>query len=133
MFATFPLRSALLGLAALLGTAARAQQPQPVQLTQPDASSLRLRFDNPTRRPACLTVLDLTRNVTVLNETHREPAYGTRLRFNTLPAGRYLVALRLGPSRYRYTVQVETTSPGTTTIAMREITTHRVETGLAVG
>jgi hypothetical protein len=128
-------RPVLLGALALLGTAfalpAQAQQPQPVQMTQPEASSLRLRFDNPTQRPARLTVLDLDRNFTLLNEAHRESAYGTLLKFDTLPSGRYVVALRIGASRYRYTVQVETKAPGTTTVAVRETTTHRVESGLA--
>lgn len=128
-------RPVLLGALALLGSTlalpAQAQEPQPVQMTQPNASSLRLRFDNPTQRPARLTVVDLTRNYSLLNETHREPAYGTLLKFDTLPTGRYLVALHIGASRYHYTVQVETKVPGTTTIAVRETTTHRVESGLA--
>jgi hypothetical protein len=111
-------------------TAAHAQTAPPVQLTQPDANSLRLRFDNATGRPASLTVVDLTRNTTVLNETHREPAYGTRLKFDTLPSGRYLVALRIGRDRYRYTVEVAAKAPGSTSIAVRETTTHRVENGL---
>lgn len=127
-------RAVLLGALALLGSVfarpAQAQQPQPVQLTQPNASSLRLRFDNPTQRPARLVVLDLTRNVTILNESHREPAYGTLLKFDTLPSGRYVVALRVGANRYRYTVQVEAKGPGATTVAVRETTTHRVESGL---
>ncbi|GAB3576855.1 hypothetical protein [Hymenobacter daeguensis] len=128
-------RPVLLGALALLGSAfarpARAQQPEPVRMTQPTASSLRLRFDNPTQRPARLTVLDVDRNVCLLNEAHREPAYGTLLKFDTLPTGRYVVALRVGASRYRYTVQVETKAPGATTIAVRETTTRRVENGLA--
>jgi hypothetical protein len=130
-FHTF--RPALLGLAALLTTAAHAQTAQatpPVQLTQPDANSLRLRFANNTGRPASLTVVDLTRSTTVLNETHREPAYGTRLKFDTLPSGRYLVALRIGRDRYRYTVDVQAKAPGANSIAVRETTTHRVESGL---
>ena len=129
-FHTF--RPALLGFAALLSTAAHAQTaPSPVQLTQPDANSLRLRFANPTGRPASLTVVDMTRSLTVLSETHREPAYGTRLMFDTLPSGRYLVALRIGRDRYRYTVDVAAKAPGATSIAVRETTTHRVGNGLA--
>jgi len=128
-------RPVLLGALILLGSActlpAQAQQTQPVQMTQPDASSLRLRFDNPTQRPASLIVLDQTRGISLLNETHREPAYGTLLKFDTLPTGRYVVALRVGANRYRYTVQVETKTLGATTIAVRETTTHRVERGLA--
>ncbi len=125
-FHTF--RPVLLSLATLLTTAAYAQTTEPVQLTQPDASSLRLRFANNTGRPASLTVLDLTRGTTVLSESHREPAYGTRLKFNTLPSGRYLVALHIGRDRYRYTVDVQAQTPGATSIAVLE-TTHRVENG----
>ncbi|MBO2011466.1 hypothetical protein [Hymenobacter negativus] len=125
------LLSALALLASAFALPAQAQQPQPVQMTQPDASSLRLRFNNPTQRPALLTVLDITRSYTLLNESHREPAYGTLLKFNTLPSGRYVVALHIGANRYRYTVQVDAKAPGGTTIAVRETTTHRVESGLA--
>jgi hypothetical protein len=124
------LRPALLGIAALMTTTARAQATPPVQLTQPDASSLRLSFINSTSRPASLTVVDLTRSSTILNETHREPAYGTRLKFDTLPSGRYLVALRIGRDRYRYTVEVAAKARGNTSIAVLETTTHRVENGL---
>jgi hypothetical protein len=131
----FALRPAVLGLFAVLGTpvAALAQAPQPpVQLTQPAAASLRLRFDNPTLRPARLQVLSLTTDNLLLSETHREPAYGVRLDFDTLPTGRYEVSLRLGPDRYRYTVQVQARPQGPAlTIVESTITTHQVEPVLA--
>ena len=124
-------RAIIFGVFALGTATAHAQHPQPVQLTQPDASSLRLRFENPTRQPARLQVLNLTTDNLLLNETHREPAYGTRLKFDTLPAGRYTVLLRLGRDRYRYTVQVQARPQGNA-LTLLETTTHRVEPMLAV-
>lgn len=109
---------------------ARAQAPTGVQMTQPDASSLRLRFDNPTRRPAYLTVVHLNNGEAILNETHREAAYATRLKFDRLPAGTYAVLLRVGRDRYRYAVQVAADAAGNPAVAVRETTTHRVESGL---
>jgi hypothetical protein len=124
-----PLRPALLGFTALLSTAAHAQTVPSVQLTQPDAISLSLRLANNTGRPARLFVIDVTRNLSVLDEAHYEPAYGTLLKFDALPSGRYLVAVHIGRDRYRYTVEVDAKAPGTT-IAVRETSTHRVESGL---
>lgn len=130
MQTAFILRAIIFG-SALLGTAvAQAQQLQPVQVTQPDANSLRLRFDNPTQQPARLQVIRLATNEMLLNETHREPAYGTRLKFDTLPAGRYAVLLRLGRDRYRYTVQVQA-QPRTTSITVLNLTTRRLDNVLA--
>ncbi|MBD2768275.1 hypothetical protein IC235_10260 [Hymenobacter sp. BT664] len=132
------LRPALLGLlltTSFTGTAApqpqAAPQTPPVQVTQPDATSLRIRINNPSQEPARIQVVHLDNGTWILNETHSDPAYGTRLKFDNLPSGRYAVVLRVGPDRYRYTVQVESKAPGTTTIAVRETTTHRVESGLA--
>lgn len=124
------LRPGFLGLFALLGTAAHAQQPAAVQVTQPDAVSLRLRLDNPTQQPARLQVIHLNNDNVVLNETHREAAYGTRLMFDTLPSGRYAVVLRLGRDDYRYTVQVQARPTGST-ISVRDLTTHRLDNVLA--
>ena len=125
------LRRGLLASAAVLSAgAARAQQPA-VHMSQPDATSLRLRFDNPTPRPAYLTVSNLNSGESILSETHREAAYGTRLKFDKLPAGAYDVLLRVGRNRYRYTVQVAADAAGQPAIAVRETTTHRVESGLA--
>jgi hypothetical protein len=128
------MRPALLGLVALAGTAAnspaQAQQTEPVYVTQPDAHSLRVRINNPSQKAAVLRVVDLTKGNTILSEIHREPAYGTRLKFNTLPSGRYAVILSVGPNRYRYNVQVETKKLGGTTIAVRETMSRRVESGL---
>ncbi|MBH8568752.1 hypothetical protein KB206_07660 [Microvirga sp. STS02] len=124
-------RPAFLVLTAVVSFAAQAQQPQPVQVTQPDAASLRVRVYNAFSRPISMRVENLSTATTILNETHRLPAYGTRLKFNTLPSGRYALTLRVGPDRYRYTIQVENKAPGAATIAVRETTTHRVENGLA--
>ncbi|MCC3152907.1 hypothetical protein Q3A66_07860 [Hymenobacter sp. BT770] len=129
------LRPALLGLLALAGTGiagpALAQGTQPVTVTQPDGESLRVRFYNSTKKPAVLGVVQLENGRWILRETHKEPAYGTLLKFNNLPSGKYAVLLRVGRDRYRYNVQVDTKAPGTTTIAVRESTSHRVENGLA--
>ncbi|WP_201983605.1 hypothetical protein [Hymenobacter rubidus] len=131
-------RTALFSTGFLFGAAALAQPahaqapiPQPVQMTQVDAVSLRLRINNSGQQPAHLLVLHLDNQTCLLNETHREPAYGTLLKFDTLPAGRYAVILRVGADRYRYTVQVDNHKAGGPTIAVRETTTHRVESGLA--
>jgi hypothetical protein len=128
-------RPALLGLLTLagagLGTPARAQQTQPVQVTQPDAESLRIRINNTSKRPATLQVMHLNTSNTILSEVHREPAYGTLLKFNNLPSGRYAVILRVGANRYRYHVQVDKKAPGLATITVRETTTRLVESGLA--
>ena len=115
----------------LFASPALAQEPAAVQMTQPDAASLRLRFDNPSRRPAYLSVVNLYSGATILAETHREPAYGTRLLFDKLPAGSYAVSLRVGRNRYRYAVQIAPDATGKLTVAVRETTTHRVESGLA--
>ena len=131
MQTVFTLRFLILGMAVFGVARVQAQQPQlPVQLTQPDASSLRLRFENPAQLPARLQVVHLDNDNVGLNQIHREPAYGTRLKFDTLPAGRYAVLLRLGRDRYRYTVQVQARPQGPT-LTIVETTTHRVETVLA--
>jgi hypothetical protein len=128
-------RPALLGLLALAGTClstpARAQQTQPVQVTQPDAESLRIRINNTSKKPATLQVMHLNNSNMILSEVHREPAYGTLLKFNNLPSGRYAVMLRVGANRYRYNVQVDKKAPGLATITVRETTTRLVESGLA--
>lgn len=127
-----PVALGLLGLLGLLSTrAAHAQQPQPaVQVTQPDAASLRVRLDNPGRQRARLLVLDLSRSASLLNETHREPAYGTLLKFNTLPTGRYVVILSVGRARYRYSVQAQARPEGTT-IVVRGLSTRQPDNVLA--
>ncbi|MDB5267959.1 MAG: hypothetical protein JWP58_999 [Hymenobacter sp.] len=125
------LRPALLALTAVVSFAAQAQQPQPVQVTQPDAASLRVRIYNASPRPITMRVENLSTATLILDETHRLPAYGTLLKFNTLPSGRYALTLRVGPDRYRYTIQVDNQAPGRATIAVRETTTRRVESGLA--
>jgi hypothetical protein len=125
------LRPAIFALFAVASTAAQAQQPQPVQVTQPDAASLRVRVYNASTKPISLRVENLNTGFYLLNQTHRLPAYGTLLKFNTLPSGRYALTLRVGPDHYRYTIQVENKTPGAATIAVRETTTRRVESGLA--
>lgn len=125
------LRPAFLALTAVVSFAAQAQQPQPVQVTQPDAASLRVLIYNTSTRPISMRVENLNTGFYLLDQTHRLPAYGTLLKFNTLPSGRYALTLRVGPDRYRYTIQVENKAPGAATIAVRETTTHRVESGLA--
>lgn len=128
---TAHLRPAFLALTATVSFAAQAQQPQPVQVTQPDAASLRVRVFNATTKPIWMRVENLNTGFYILNQTHNTPAYGTLLKFNTLPSGRYALTLRVGPDRYRYTIQVENNAPGAATIAVRETTTRRVESGLA--
>ncbi|MCI1189004.1 hypothetical protein MON38_16395 [Hymenobacter sp. DH14] len=123
--------SLLTAIFGVISTAAAQTQQPAVQMSQPDASSLRLRFDNPTMRPVYLAVLNLNNGELVLSEIHREAAYGTRLLFDKLPAGSYAVSLRVGRDRYRYAVQVAANAAGKPTIAVRETTTHRVESGLA--
>jgi hypothetical protein len=135
-------RPVLLGAVALLGVAlalpARAAQGtaassgEPVQVTQPDAESLRVRIYNATGKPALLRVVHLDNGQTILSETHREAAYGTRLKFDTLPCGRYAVTMRVGDNKYRYEVQVDRSKGAhAATIAVRETSTYRVESGLA--
>ncbi|WP_426059650.1 hypothetical protein [Hymenobacter sp. B1770] len=128
-------RPALLGLVAVVGAGfgspAQAQQTQPVHVTQPDAESLRIRISNSTSKPAVLRVVNMTKGNTILHEIHRESAYGTLLKFNTLPSGRYAVILSVGPNRYRYNVQVYSKKPGGATIAVSETMSRRVESGLA--
>lgn len=135
--ATQGARSLVVGALALLGAGlacpAQAQTPatEPVQVTQPNAESLRVRISNPARQKASMQVIHLNTSQTLLNETYRTPAYGTLLKFNGLPTGRYAVLCRVGANRYRYTVDVDARHPGATSIAVRETTTHRVESGLA--
>jgi|GEM_PF-2278934 hypothetical protein len=126
------LRSALPSLLLVTGFAGTAAaQAAPVQVTQPDDASLRVRINNPAGARAQIQVVHLDNGNWILNETHRAPAYGTLLKFNNLPTGRYAVVLRVGPNRYRYNVHVEGKAPGAATIAVRETTTTRVESGLA--
>lgn len=129
-----PILLSALGLMGLgLARPAHAQTPAPasVQVTQPDGESLRVRISNPTQKAFTLRVVHLSNGRWVLNETHQEPAYGTRLRFNDLPTGRYAVVLRLGEEHYRYTVDVDGKTPGAATIAVRELTSRRMENVLA--
>ncbi|HEX8656086.1 MAG TPA: hypothetical protein VF690_01045 [Hymenobacter sp.] len=130
------LRSALPSLllvTGFAGTAASQAAPSapPVQVTQPDDASLRVRINNPAGARAHIQVVNLNNGNWILNETHRDAAYGTLLKFNDLPTGRYAVVLRVGSDRYRYNVHVERKAPGAATIAVRETTTTRVESGLA--
>jgi hypothetical protein len=128
-------RSALPSLLLITGFAGTASQAAPsappVQVTQPDAASLRVRINNPAGARAHIQVVNLNNGNRILNETHRDLAYGTLLKFNALPTGRYAVVLRVGSDRYRYNVHVERKAPGAATIAVRETTTTRVESGLA--
>ena len=117
------LQPALLGGLVLLGGggwagSALAQQSQPVQVTQVDAESLQLRFDNPQQLRARVRVVHLDNDRELLNETYRVPAYGCRYYFNTLPAGKYALFLRIGPARYRYTVKVQTQAKGSIITAL---------------
>ncbi|MDO7852836.1 hypothetical protein [Hymenobacter convexus] len=121
----------LLGAAVTQPAQAQTLATEPVQVTQPDAESLRVRISNPAQQKASMQVIDLNTNQTLLNETYRTPAYGTRLKFNGLPTGRYVVQCRVGASRYRYTVDVDARQVGSTSIAVRETATRRVESGLA--
>jgi hypothetical protein len=126
-------KKACFGLAVALGTTftAQAQQFEPVQVTQADAASLRIRINNPGQKAASLRVLHLENGEVLLDQLHRTPAYGTLLKFGGLPTGHYAVSMRVGPNRYRYVVQVSSKAPGSTAIAVQETTTHRVENGLA--
>jgi hypothetical protein len=127
-------RPVLVVALSLLGTAvalpAQAAQTEPVQVTQPDAANLRVRISNTGPKPMRMQVVNLSNGQYLLNETCRLPAYGTLLRFSGLPTGSYAVLVRMGANRYRYTVQVTTPQPNATTIAVRETTTRRVESGL---
>jgi hypothetical protein len=114
----------------LLSAGTALAQTPIVHMTQPEAASLRLRFDNPTQRPAYLTVISLNNNASILAQTHREAAYGTLLKFDKLPAGTYVVSLRMGRNRYRCSVRVAPDAAGIPAVAVRETTTHRVDSGL---
>ncbi|MBD2724202.1 MULTISPECIES: hypothetical protein [Hymenobacter] len=128
-------RPVLLGAMVLFGLArpahAQTLAQEPVQVSQPDSESLRVRINNPALKTIVLRVVHLDNGRWVLNESHRVPAYGTRLRFNDLPTGRYAVMMQVGPERYRYTVDVDGKTPGASTIAVRELTTRRVENVVA--
>ncbi|HEX8326793.1 MAG TPA: hypothetical protein VF629_04585 [Hymenobacter sp.] len=123
-----------LGLVALVGTAfsASAQTPpaEPVRVTQANDLSLRIRINNPTQQAAQLRVVQLNNGSWILNETHREPAYGTLMKFDKLPAGRYAVVLQVGPDRYRYTVDVRQQKQGKS-LAVRELTTRHTDNVVA--
>ncbi|UOQ99157.1 hypothetical protein MUN81_06595 [Hymenobacter sp. 5317J-9] len=121
----------LLGMGVAQPAAAQTLAQEPVQVSQPDSESLRVRISNPAQKSIVLRVVHLDNGRWVLNETHKVPAYGTRLRFNDLPTGRYAVMLQVGPERYRYTVDVDGQKPGASTIAVRELTTRRVENVVA--
>ncbi|WP_046244552.1 hypothetical protein [Hymenobacter terrenus] len=105
--------------------------PSSVQVTQLDAASLSVRIHNPAQKAARLQVVHLDNGRWILNETHRTAAYGTLLKFDQLPAGSYALVLRVGPDRYRYAVQVESKTPGTATIAVRETASRRTKSGPA--
>ncbi|MBF9219955.1 hypothetical protein [Hymenobacter ruricola] len=130
-------RPVLLGALGLLGLGlaqpAQAQTPaaqESVQVSQPDGESLRVRIYNPANKALTLRVVHLGNGRWVLNETHHA-SYGTRLKFDDLPTGHYAVIVRLGEEHYRYAVDVDGKTPGSATIAVRELTTRRVENVLA--
>jgi hypothetical protein len=120
-----------MGIAGSVQAQAVAQQELPVQVTQPEAAALRVRVSSPDKKPIHLEVVHLDNGNWMLNETHRTAVYSTLLKFDGVPSGSYAVVLRVGPNRYRYTVRVDTKAASATTIAVRETTTHRVESGLA--
>jgi hypothetical protein len=122
------LRPALLGLVTLLGSAfapALAAESKPgVELTQVNANSLRVRAYSPDLKPIRVQVLHVRKGAYVLNETHRQAAYGTLLKFNTLPAGRYVVYLKAGKTRRSYAVQVTGNTADANTVTLQKGSTR---------
>ena len=117
-------RAVLLGGLALLGSfgTAMAQDVSSVKAKQGDAESLWLTVENPTQQQVQVEVVCQAHATRLLNEVNTLPSYGTHLNFRGLPAGQYVVRLRVGRERYRYNVQVQEQGQPQTTISVRELT-----------
>jgi hypothetical protein len=127
------IRPMLLVLAVALGNSgtAWAQQGPPAWVSQTDSESLRVRIDNPAALACQVRVIQLSSGESLFYEASQTPAYGHRFNFRQVPTGRYALVLRVGPNRYRYTIEVQTQKQRPTTIAVREVNTHQVENALA--
>lgn len=116
---SFALAGLLLGLA----TAARpasAQHAAPITITSPNAESIRIRIDNATQQPGRVQVVSLSSGQVLFNETYDAPAYGKRLNFRGLAAGRYALLLYTAGTQYRYTLQVQS-GPAGQTVSVRHL------------
>jgi hypothetical protein len=111
-----------------LSQPALAQSVPPVRIAQADATSLRLRIDNPAQRPSQLSVVRQASGQVLHSTSYRDAAYGCRLNFSQLPDGLYTIVLKAGPERYRYTVQVQAHGGQ---VAVREVTTRQTQNLLA--
>ena len=68
-------------------------------------ASLRLRVANPDSLLGCVSVVRVATGQVLFTSTYRT-AYGHRFDFAGVPAGTYLMRLRLGRTRTRYRVQM---------------------------
>ena len=128
-------RTAVLSLVAIAGlaaaTPAQAQQaPSPVRLTQVDHENLRLRIDNPSQQASRVEVIHLNTGQPLFTESYADAAYGHRFNFHGLPTGRYAMLLKVGPDRYKYTIQVAD-GPEGQTVAVAELATRQLTPALA--
>ena len=97
--------SLLVTLASATGPAAAQQAPAAEFLTACGPASLRLRVANPDARPGRVSVVRLATEQVLFTATYHA-SYGRRFDFAGVPAGAYLVRLRLGRTHTCYRVQV---------------------------
>ena len=116
------LRAVLLGGLVVLGSvgSALAQDAPSVKAKQADAQGLWLTVENPTQQRVQMQVISLAESICLVNEVNRQASYGSKLNFRGVPAGQYVVLLRVGRERYRYNVQVQ--AQPQTAISVRELT-----------
>ena len=84
---------------------AAQQAPAAGVLTACGPASLRLRVANPDSLPGWVSVVRLATGQPLFTATYRAP-YGHRFDFAGVPAGLYLVHLRLGHTRTKYWVRM---------------------------
>jgi hypothetical protein len=97
--------SLLFFLASATCPSAAQQAPAAGVLTVCGPASLRLRVANPDSLPGWVSVVRLATGQPLFTAAYRAP-YGHRLDFAGVPAGLYLVHLRLGHTRTKYWVRM---------------------------
>jgi hypothetical protein len=97
--------SLLFFLASTTCPVAAQQAPAAGVLTACGPASLRLRVANPDSLPGWVSVVRLATGQPLFTANYRAP-YGHRFDFAGVPAGLYLVYLRLGHTRTKYWVRM---------------------------
>jgi hypothetical protein len=97
-----------------------AQQAQPVKVEKANATTFRVRIQDPSQQAGRVRVVSLGTGQTLYDERYNAPAYGHAFDFQNVREGNYMLVMQMGQTKYRYTVQVK--KQPQVSVALRTVT-----------